>query len=718
MNAIALATALLAAAPSAPTPRATSPASPSAPRAAPSAARAAPRADPALARAASRAAAALVARHGEAQRPRIERGVSQVLAQWRPADGDAAALQAFLEEQFRAEPADVDALLERLEVAFEQLDGHTLEVNRELARPATVDLGPMQPVDALLSAYDAGAGTNEALFATKVAFAALLNFPLTTLQERLASGESWSRRQWAEARLTGRFARRVPGDVNAAIARATAAAELYIADYNVFMHHVVSGPWAAVERPFPKDMRLLSHWNLRDQIKAEYAKPDGLARQRLVAKVMERIVAQEIPRAVVNDPRVDWNPVTNEVRLAPRETVEGSRPPLAKADAAREPDTRYARILATFDAVRRADPYSPIAPTHIARKFDLEREMPEERVVELLRSVLESPLVPELAKIIEQRLGRPLEPHDLWYDGFRPRASHAEAELDALTRRRYPTAEAFERDLPGILEKLGFAPERARYLAERIAVDPARGSGHALEARRRGDKPRLRTRVGPDGMDYKGFNIAVHELGHNVEQVFSLYGVDHTLLQGVPNTAFTEAIAFVFQARDLEVLGLPRPDAEARRLLALNDLWMTYEIAGVAMVDLELWRWMYAHPKATPAELRDAVLRIARGAWNRWYAPVFGVRDVPLLAIYSHMVNNLLYIPDYPLGHLIAAQIEEHLERAGSLGGEVERMTTIGAIAPDLWMKQATGSPVSAEPLLRAAAAALKGAPPAAASAR
>jgi hypothetical protein len=667
------------------------------------------RAEARFARAGARATAALVERHGEAERPRIARGVAQVLAQWRAADGDAEGLQAFLEEQFVSDSKQIDALFDRLEAAFEQLDGHALEVNRELARPATVDLGPMQPVDGLLSSYDAGAGTIEALFATKVAFSALLNFPLTTLEERLANGEKWSRRQWAEARLTGRFARRVPGEVNAAIARATAAAELYIADYNVFMHHVVTGPWGAVERPFPKGLRLLSHWNLRDQIKAEYAKPDGLARQRLIAKVMDRIVAQEIPRAAVNDPRLDWNPVTNEVRLAPAESVEGAPPPLAKADGAREPDARYARILATFAAVRRADPYSPIAPTHIARKFELEREMPEARVVELLRSVLESPLVPQLAKRIEGRLGRPLEPHDIWYDGFRPRSSHTESDLDAITRQRYPTAEAFERDLPGILQKIGFAPERASYLAERIAVDPARGSGHALEARRRGDKPRLRTRVGPDGMDYKGFNIAVHELGHNVEQVFSLYGVDHTLLQGVPNTAFTEAIAFVFQARDLEVLGLEKPDAEARRLLDLNDLWMTYEIAGVAMVDLEMWRWMYAHPKATPAELRQATLQIARSAWNRWYAPVFGARDVPLLAIYSHMVNNLLYIPDYPLGHLIAAQIEEHLERAGDLGPEVERMARIGAIAPDLWMKEATGSPVSAAPLLRAAEAALEG---------
>jgi hypothetical protein len=47
-------------------------------------------------------------------------------------------------------------------------------------------------------------------------------------------------------------------------------------------------------------------------------------------------------------------------------------------------------------------------------------------------------------------------------------------------------------------------------------------------------------------MNDKGYNLAVHVLGHHVEQVFSLYGVDHTLLAGVPGSAFTEALACVF----------------------------------------------------------------------------------------------------------------------------------------------------------------------------
>jgi oligoendopeptidase F len=209
-------------------------------------------------------------------------------------------------------------------------------------------------------------------------------------------------------------------------------------------------------------------------------------------------------------------------------------------------------------------------------------------------------------------------------------------------------------------------------------------------------------------MDYKGFNIAIHELGHNVEQVISLHEVDHTLLQGVPNTAFTEALAFVFQAQDLRLLGLAAADEHADALKALNDFWATCEIAGVALVDMAVWHWMYDHPKATPAELRESTLTIARDVWNRYYAPVFGKKDVDLLAIYSHMIHSFLYLPDYPIGHLIAHQIEEKVKMAGTIGPEFERMARQGRIAPDLWMTGATGAPVGADALLTAAERALR----------
>jgi oligoendopeptidase F len=213
--------------------------------------------------------------------------------------------------------------------------------------------------------------------------------------------------------------------------------------------------------------------------------------------------------------------------------------------------------------------------------------------------------------------------------------------------------------------------------------------------------------VEKDGMNYKGYNIAIHEMGHNVEQTFSLNDVDHTLLQGVPNTAFTEALAFVFQAHDLELLGLAKPDAQSQALDTLNKFWQTFEIAGTSLVDMTVWHWMYDHPRATPAELKDATLKISREVWNQYYAPVFGQRDVVLPGIYSHMISYPLYLPDYPIGHMIAFQIEQQVEKAGNLGTEFERMAREGNIAPDLWMTQATGAPVGPEALLKSTEKAL-----------
>jgi oligoendopeptidase F len=256
--------------------------------------------------------------------------------------------------------------------------------------------------------------------------------------------------------------------------------------------------------------------------------------------------------------------------------------------------------------------------------------------------------------------------------------------------------------------KLGFSEDRARYVAAHIIVDPARGSGHAMGAQMRSERSHLRTRVQKTGMNYKGFNIAVHEMGHNVEQTFSLNDVDCTLLQGVPNTAFTEALAFVFQNQDMALLGLSSADPQAEAMKTLNDFWGTYEIAGVALVDTAVWHWIYDHPEATPAQLREATLQIAKDTWNKYYAPVFGKKDVVLLAIYSHMIDSFLYLPDYPIGHLIAFQVEEQVKKTGKIGPEFERMAKMGRVTPDLWMENATAKPVGPEALLAATQEALQ----------
>jgi hypothetical protein len=646
----------------------------------------------------------LISKYGEPQRARIEKGIDQVASLWRSSDGDAAA---FMREQFIADEKTLDATFNRFEQVFEQVGGHFLEIGRELKRATDLDVGPLLPVDPLLASLDPSAHLTDDLFASKVAFTVLANFPLANLHEKLSAGPDYTRRKWAEVRLAGYFERRVPGEVLQDIARAASEAELYIAQYNIWMHHLLTDKG---ERLFPKGLRLISHWNLRDELKADYADPKGLEKQRMILKVMERIVTQTIPAAVIDNPAADWDPVSNEVKPAPADEVEdspGKRLQTIGPDP--EPNTRYSRLLAQFQSNKKADPYSLTASTTILRSFEIYREMPEERVVKLLTDVLTSALVPKVAAVIEKKLGRKLEPQDLWYNGFQSRAKYPEKQLDALTKKKYPTAEAFAADVPNILQKLGFTKSRAQYLASHIVVDPARGAGHALQAARRGDFPHLRTRIEKNGMDYKGYNIAVHELGHNVEQVFSLYNVDHTLLAGVPNNAFTEALAFVFQARDLELLGLAKPDAASERLRVLNDFWQTWEIAGVALVDIAVWHWMYDHPNAAPGELRDAVVQVSKEHWNRFYEPVLGSKDSVLLGIYSHMISYPLYLCDYPLGHFIAFQIEEQVKKSKSLGQEFERMAKFGRVTPDKWMTNASGSPVSSGPLLRATEQAVSG---------
>jgi hypothetical protein len=697
-------------------------------------------ADP-YAEAAAAATAGLVARHGEAERARISRGVAQVRGSWRAEDGDAATFRSFVDAEFLPAGPGLDAAFVRLEAAFEQVDGHFNALFRELRRGVDLSVGPELPIDGRLSAWDPSSHVADDLFSTRIAFVVLLNFPRSTLADRLRDGAQWTRRQWAETRLAGRFALRVPAAAQARLAQARAAAEVYINGYNLRAHHLLTKDGRRLFRP---KLRLLSHWNLRDELKAAYADAGGLDRQRVIAAAMDAIVRQTIPAAVIDNPALDWTPETGAVAVSP---VEDDAPPAGAATAAstdREADVRYARWKALFDGERQVDRATPDYPTFIDRKFDIEREIPAADVEHLLRAVLEAPVGARVGALISARLKRSLEPHDIWYAGFKPSAGVSETELDARTRARYPSAEAFSKDLPRILARLGFTPERARFLADHVVVEPARGSGHALGARMRDDRAYLRTRVNADGMDYKGYNIAVHELGHNIEQVFSVTTIDHTLLQGVPNGAFTEALAFLFQQQDMALLGMPPAGAGRDAEAVLEAFWNAREIAGVSLVDIAAWRWLYAHPEASPAEFREAVVGIARDVWNQYYAALHGRRDVTLLAIYSHMIANELYTPDYTLAHLVAFQIRAHFDTLGGpmgeaaaaaaagapsaggsaaaaqtrpaavreadrrhFGSEFERVAQIGAVTPHEWMRQAVGAPLSATPLVEAAEKAL-----------
>jgi len=636
---------------------------------------------------------ALIDQYTNADKEMIKRGVGHAASLWRTSDGTPDEFKNFCLEQFINDAEEKKIVFKKIEKNFESLWGHQNKMVLDLNENMHLDLEPYHKIDAMFASYSPGAHFADDFYGNKIAFVIALNFPPYSLDEKNELGKTWSNLEWAYARVGDVFTARVPAELSQNISKAGTNADIYIADYNIYMGHLLNNN---DEKIFPQDMVLLSHWNLRDEIKSNYANQEnGLEKQAMIYEVMKHIIHQTIPEKVINSGEFDWNPIKNKVYQNGEEV-----------SFEQEPNTRYLQVVNNFQALKATDEYYPEYNTFIKRSFSGSKEIPQPEVEKLFDEYLSSPVAKEVGQLISKRLGRDLKPFDIWYDGFKARSSISEEELNKITRKKYPTAKALEEDLDNILMKLGWSKERAEFIASKVTVDPARGSGHAWGAQMKSENAHLRTRVSEKGMDYKGYNIAVHEFGHNVEQTISLHDVDYYMIEGVPNTAFTEALAFIFQARDLQLLGINNDNPDKKYLKTLDNYWSVFEIMGVSMVDMKVWKWLYENPNATEAELKDATVEIAKEVWNKYFAPVYGIEDEPILAIYSHMIASPLYLANYSFGHLIDFQIEQYIERK-NFSKEVDRIWSIGRLTPEIWMQEAVGESISIKPMIKATEEAL-----------
>lgn len=620
----------------------------------------------------------------------IEKGVRQAARLWQDADGSADDFKAFCEISYIADPAEKEQVFLKISNYMEGISGYYNEMYLRLQKNLQLTTGPLHAIDEAFGSYSPSTHLTDDLYRNKIAFSVLLNFPYLTLQEKEALGAD--RKAWAYARLGDMFTERIPSAALQAAGNAESDADIYISAYNIYMGHVLDKKGGHL---FPEEMILLSHWNLRDEIKANYNKGKaGLDKQRAVYEVMKRIISQEIPVEVINSGKYEWNPYTNEITLDDK-----------RVQPTPESTTRYQKMLNNFKAMQGIDTYT--GTTYIDRKFAEEMEVSLKDVEALFDEFLSAPELATVGKMIAKRSGRKLEAYDIWYDGFKARSNLDETKLNEQTRALYPNAAALEKDLPEILKKAGFNSDRAKYLADKIAVDAARGSGHAWGTAMKGQQSRLRTRIPETGMDYKGYNIAIHEFGHNVEQTLSMYDVDYYTMSGVPNTAFTEALAFLFQKRDLELLGIKDESQDKEAMDVLDKIWTMYEICGVSMLDISVWKWMYAHPDATAEQLKEATITLSKEVWNNYYAPVFGVKNETVLAVYSHMISYPLYLSAYAFGQIIEFQLAQYME-GKDFASEVERIFRQGRLTPNVWMQEATGNPLTVHPMLKAVREVLK----------
>lgn len=399
----------------------------------------------------------------------IETGVRQVAHLWQSQDGTNSEFQEFCVKNYITDPEQKQQVFQKVSHYFEALWGHFNEITLQLQLNLHQDNGPLHDIDPMFGAYSPGSHLINDFYNNKIGFIIALNFPEVPLQDK--EKLSNDRMAWAYARLGDVFTQRVPAELIQAGVKAESDADVYISSYNIYMGHVLN---AKGQKLFPEDKILLTHWNLRDEIKANYNKgKEGLDKQRTVYEVMKRIISQEIPVQVINSGAYDWNPYTNTL------TQNGQT-----ATGTPEATERYQRMLNNFHAMKAIDPYA--GKNFIERKFSGEMEVSVEDVKALFTQFLTSPELKEVGKIISKRLGRKLEAYDIWYDGFKPRSNLDEAKLDAQIQKLYPNAEAFKAGLPSLLTHLGFTPERANEICDKIAVDAARGSGHAWGCRHEG----------------------------------------------------------------------------------------------------------------------------------------------------------------------------------------------------------------------------------------
>ena len=138
------------------------------------------------------------------------RGINQVASLWQDTDGNEKDFVQFIKQNYMADAASRRQLFDKLCTAYEVLMGTSNQVAIELGLP-TVLAGPEPTrIDYIFSAFNPYSHLWNDLYENKVAFITILNFPNFTLEEKNELGKTWSREEWAYARMGDMFTSRVP----------------------------------------------------------------------------------------------------------------------------------------------------------------------------------------------------------------------------------------------------------------------------------------------------------------------------------------------------------------------------------------------------------------------------------------------------------------------------------------------------------------------------
>jgi len=642
--------------------------------------------------------AALVEQHGAAETERIDKSIKQLAGNWKTADGSEEEFTKFCLDHFMSGET-LHKNFHRLTESLSLLNGSLSIINSFFTESSRFTDTEKLQVDDLLRGIMPVTDQKT----NKFNFFVQLNFPAYSEEERKMNQYVWSREKFAMVALGNNYRNHnfhERNDRERPYAKEAEEFSRHISHYFYRIGHVMDRKGNFL---FPKNLILHGHRGIRDVIKDEYTRSNGFERQLVLNAVAAHILGGTMPVQFLQDENIRWDPFKNKLYA-----VRSNGKLQEIKDFETEGVRRYAGFRVSLKSRMLRDNGSEPNLNQLQRTFQ-RASLPLEETEAILHRLLSDPILKKAAKLIEQQLGRKLEPFDIWFSGFQEQSAYSSDFLDSLTKARYPTPIALEKDLSNILVRMGFPEEDAVMVGRQTTVRPVVSGGYAAQPALRGSPSLMTTMFGDDGLDYKSYRIAMHELGHTVCGVYCTNYADYFILGDVPSGGITEGYAEILAYKNVEGLGLYPYDKEtAQHLRTLAALWYLVEIGGQSLTEILSWKWIYANPDATAEEVQAGITGIAEKVWNDYFADVFGgKRDQRLLSIYDHFITGSLYLHNFFYSNVIMHQLYSAF-RHTCLSTELKRAATEGNTTTERWIRNAVGTSVSIEPLMRDVESALQ----------
>jgi hypothetical protein len=627
----------------------------------------------------------LTAKHGATSAERISKGVSQLAAIWSTDEGAGEAFRRFCLDNFMTE-AELAESLPEIAGNLALLGSSGSVVRSKFNEPFDFVDVPEFKADRFFRdatpSYDA--------YGSGLAHFLKLNFPVYSVAEKNRMAGQWTRDQWLMNAIGDYFPDRRPVSPDSLLQTEMTKYRRYMENYFFRMDHIKD---QAGKYIFPAGTLLHSHRGIRDNTKEEYNRKDGFKRQKLSGDILEAVFNGEVPEQFLTDTNTRWDPYKKELfvmKNGREERIDGF---------ATESDYRYKGLKTKFLLQQEIDKVFDNGSTFITRNFG-NANLDAGETKKLIEEILANPLNEQIGTIIKKRLKRDLQPFDVWYSGFQEQAVYEGRFLDSVTKSRYPDPKALQDDLPEILERMGFPAGEAEYVGTRINVHAVVSGGYSSQPDVAGGKALVTTMFDKSGLDYKGYRVVMHELGHAVCGVYCTAEPGNFLLAGVPTGGITEGMAEIFAYKNIEGLDLfPFTAEEKKHLLAMATMWYMYEMGGNSLTDIMTWEWMYEHPDASVAELKNAVLDISAGIWNKYFSKTFGnKKESHILSVYNHFTSGDLYLYNYYNGAIYSYLLAGSFSR-NDLAGGLKNACSEGITMPGLWLEKAIGKDFSPEPL-------------------